>query len=372
MRAELMSSSATEVETNIEDAEAFETLVGRAVRRTGKVPPEVVARHVLAIVPASEWAVRVEAMDAILRRFEASREEKLRVEARPPGDRLLGLWSTRRPGSGSRPYRTVLIGLNPIETRCDCPDFLRSSLGVCKHGLVVLEHLYAHPRLLQQAIKEQEWGEPPGRMGLWWDPIRPLTGLGDWMERVGWRGDTEAVAARSARAARALRWFRAPRDGVAAIKNPHHGDPKRRLAMVEDLLAVIPAGASGLRHDPAVRALLLRERQRLRLIVDQALSPAELRHGLHALKRPLYPYQREGVNRFLAEGRLLLADDMGLGKTAQAIAACGALWRSGRVRRGLIITPASLKPQWAREWAAFSTARRPTARRSTPRVRKVS
>ena len=45
---------------------------------------------------------------------------------------------------------------------------------------------------------------------------------------------------------------------------------------------------------------------------------------------------------------------MGLGKTAQAIAACDILWRSGRVRRGLIIAPASLKPQWAREWAVFS------------------
>ena len=53
-------------------------------------------------------------------------------------------------------------------------------------------------------------------------------------------------------------------------------------------------------------------------------------------------------------GRLLLADDMGLGKTAQAIACCDILRHSGRVRRGLIIAPASLKPQWAREWAVFS------------------
>jgi SNF2 family DNA or RNA helicase len=90
------------------------------------------------------------------------------------------------------------------------------------------------------------------------------------------------------------------------------------------------------------------------MIVEQALTPAEIRHGLRGLKRPLYPYQEEGVRRLLGEGRLLLADDMGLGKTAQAIATCGVLWRSGRVRRGLIITPASLKPQWAREWAVFS------------------
>ncbi len=45
---------------------------------------------------------------------------------------------------------------------------------------------------------------------------------------------------------------------------------------------------------------------------------------------------------------------MGLGKTAQAIACCEILRKSGRIRRGLIIAPASLKPQWAREWDVFS------------------
>lgn len=349
-----MPSIAAEITLPVEETEAYETLLARAVKRTGKIPPEVLVKHILAIVPATEWPVRVEAMDALLRRIDAGREDRLRVESRPPGGRILGLWATRRPGSGARPYRTVLAGIDPIETRCDCPDFLRNSLGVCKHSLTVLDHVYARPRLVQHAIKEQEWGEPPGREGLWWDPVRPLTGLGDWMERLAWRGETEAVAARSARAAQALRWFRAPRDASAVLKNSYPADPKRRLAIVHDLLKVIPAGASGIRHDPSVRALLLRDHQRLRLIVDQALTPAEIRQGLRNLKRPLYPYQEEGVRRFLAEARLLLADDMGLGKTAQAIATCGILWRSGRVRRGLIITPASLKPQWAREWAVFS------------------
>ena len=44
--------------------------------------------------------------------------------------------------------------------------------------------------------------------GLCWDPIRPLTGLGDWLDRVVWKGDVEAAKARSARVAQALRWFR--------------------------------------------------------------------------------------------------------------------------------------------------------------------
>jgi SNF2 family DNA or RNA helicase len=47
---------------------------------------------------------------------------------------------------------------------------------------------------------------------------------------------------------------------------------------------------------------------------------------------------------------------MGLGKTAQAIAACHALWHTGGVRRGLIIVPAALKPQWLREWQLFTDA----------------
>jgi superfamily II DNA or RNA helicase len=349
-----MSSSAAELAIPVEETEAYQTLMARVFKRTGKIPPESLARHILAVVPPTEWPVRVEAMDALLRRLDAGHEDKLRVESRPPDGRMLGLWTTRRPGSGARPYRTTLLGIDPIGARCDCPDFLRNSLGVCKHSLAVLEHLHARPRHLQHAIKEQEWGEPPGREGLWWDPIRPLTGLGDWLERVAWRGETEAVASRSARAAKALQWFRPSKDGSAPLKNAFATDPKRRLMIVDDLLKVIPAGASGIRHDPAIRALLVRERQRLRLIVELALTPAEVRQGLRGLKRPLYPYQHDGVRRFLTEGRLLLADDMGLGKTAQAIAACGVLWRSGRVRRAVIISPASLKPQWAREWAVFS------------------
>src|SRR6185437_2527300 len=131
-------------------------------------------------------------------------------------------------------------------------------------------------------------------------------------------------------------------------------DPAQRLALVEDLLRILPAGARDLRHDPALRALLIGERARLKRAVKQAPTRPELKAAMKGLKRSLYPYQLEGVERFLAAGRLLLADDMGLGKTAQAIASCDFLWRSRRIRRGLIIAPASLKPQWAREWAAFS------------------
>ncbi len=350
----VLSPGDAELDTAIEEMEAYQELLSRTYKKTGKIAPEVLVRHVLGSVPASEWPVRVEAMDALIRRIESIKQEKLRVEARPAGGSLLGIYATRRPGLGARPYRTSLIGVDPIQGRCDCPDFLKNSLGLCKHLLAVLDHLHARPRILQQARKEQEFADEKEASGLWWDPIRPLTGLGDWMDRVTWRGQPDAAAARSTRVVQAMRWFRKAENGAASLKSAYWEFPARRLELVEDLLKAIPAGAAGTRHDPSLRALLVHERQRLKLIVEQALTNAEIREGFKGTKRPLYPYQREGVQRFLGSGRLLLADDMGLGKTAQAIASCDMLWRSGRVKRGLIIAPASLKPQWAREWAVFS------------------
>jgi superfamily II DNA or RNA helicase len=350
-----MSSAIVDTEVAVEETEAYQELMTRVGRRTGNIPADLIVRHVLACVPPHEWPTRVEATDAVLRRLEAARKDSLRVESRPADGRHLGLYVTRRPGVGSRPYRTILHGVDPIEGRCDCPDFVKNSLGLCKHILVVLNHLHARPRVLQQAHKEQEWSAPESGMGLCWDPIRPLTGLGDWLDRVVWSGDVEPAKARSARVAQALRWFRSSKDGVATLKNSYWDKPRRRLELVEDLLKLMPAAsANGSLHDPALRALLDREQKHLKPLVEGSLSGAEMREAFKSMKRPLYPYQREGVERFLAAGHLLLADDMGLGKTAQAITCCDILKRTGRIRRGLIIAPASLKPQWAREWQVFS------------------
>src|SRR5271169_2624740 len=186
-----MASSVAEIEVPVEETEAYHELMARVGRRTGTLPADLLVRHVLGCVPANEWPTRVEAMDAVLRRLESARKDNLRVASRPAEGRLLGIYATRRPGSGSRPYRTALHGVDPIQGRCDCPDFVKNSLGVCKHILVVLEHLYQRPRLLQQAHKEQEWSDPQSAIGLCWDPIRPLTGLGDWLDRVVWKGEVE-------------------------------------------------------------------------------------------------------------------------------------------------------------------------------------
>ena len=148
--------------------------------------------------------------------------------------------------------------------------------------------------------------------------------------------------------------FKVDAQGVGVVKNAWRDAPEKRLALVEALREVEPTSPGDRGYDPAVHALLAREAANLKRVIAGAVGSGDLKNPFKGLSRTLYPYQREGVKRFLRTTRLLLADDMGLGKTAQAIACCSVLWRAGRVKRGLIIAPASLKPQWAREWAQFS------------------
>ena len=65
-----------------------------------------------------------------------------------------------------------------------------------------------------------------------------------------------------------------------------------------------------------------------------------------ALADGLFPHQVEGVAFLLGRRRAILADDMGLGKTRQALAALSHAAPAGQV---LIVCPASVKRNWARE-----------------------
>ncbi len=331
---EMQSRSSQPDATPITQSETYQTLLARAQRRTGAVPADCIVRHVLSVTHGGDWPVQRDALDAVLRRWASADTDEIQVVGRPRG-RPLGLYATRRRGSRARPYRTLLRRIEPIDGSCECADFLRNSLGLCKHLVAVLEH----------AVSKRRRGDvelAPDLAPLRWDPVRPLTGPGDWLARIRW---VDGAPDRDLR-----RWLR-PAEGKSwTVAVPDASQP--RLALVDRLLAALRDGNG----EPALHALLQDERARLARQIQIPRTLKRLRHALNTLKQSLYPYQRDGVERFFVRGRLLLADDMGLGKTAQAIAACHALWHTGRVRRGLLVVPAALKPQWLREWQLFTDA----------------
>jgi SNF2-related domain/Helicase conserved C-terminal domain len=380
-----MSRSSQPEAVAVAVTEAYQTLLARAHRRTGGVPARTIVRHVLAVTRGGDWPVQRDALDAVLRRCASAHAGDVQIVGRP-GSRLLGLYQTRRRGSRARPYRTLLRRIEPVEGSCECADFLRSSLGLCKHLVAVLEDIPPKRGLAHASAPDPT----PWR----WDPVRPLTGPGDWLARVRWVGGTPdrdlrawlhranggapAMASSASARGATARPRRPPapagsraaelrRDLAEAVMKmggltsevvadgwtvvvPEGSQP--RLALVERLLAALQPGDG----EPALHALLQEERERLAREIENASRRKGLRQALHTLKQSLYPYQRDGVERFFVRGRLLLADDMGLGKTAQAIAACHALWHTGQVRRGLLVVPAALKPQWIREWQLFTDA----------------
>ena len=210
------------------------------------------------------------------------KRDELRIDARPDDGAVLGAYATRRRGSGARPYQTVLSAIDPIEARCDCPDFVKNSLGICKHVLIVLEHLYSQapaPAAGAQGAGIRSRGQSPP--GLLWDPIRPLTGAGDWLERVAWAAASEANGAR-ARAdgpgpevvpAR-RQWGPRPEANRSATI-PRAAWPWSRTCSSSSPRAAGPTGTTrrcGPCWPPSASGS--------KAVVKQALTPAELQRGL--------------------------------------------------------------------------------------------
>jgi SWI/SNF-related matrix-associated actin-dependent regulator 1 of chromatin subfamily A len=83
-----------------------------------------------------------------------------------------------------------------------------------------------------------------------------------------------------------------------------------------------------------------------RVVPPSAEVREEARRRAIRIAEGLYPHQVEGVAFLLGRRRAILADDMGLGKTRQAIVALTEAEPEGP---WLVVCPASVKRNWARE-----------------------
>ncbi|MGE0867548.1 MAG: DEAD/DEAH box helicase [Kofleriaceae bacterium] len=299
--------------------EAFAVLTDRAAHHGAGELSSVLALRALRVTRGTDFAVALDALDALLRRLDSSRDEDLVVRPAPGGLRV---------GKRDKQARSYDVWLSTSDDgSCSCPDFIKASLGACKHLLAAVEN----PRRRRF-----------GPRALRWDPVRPFTGPGDWLERV-WHDPQVALPPQLS-----AMFQRAP--AGRPIDVAWTADPTRRRTAVIQMLAACRRGSA--LAEPALVPLLEREREELDR--RQLIELRDIDRWTRGLRQKLFPYQREGVERFLRAGRLLLADDMGLGKTAQAIASCHALFAGAKIRRALVVVPASLKPQWAREWRAFT------------------
>jgi superfamily II DNA or RNA helicase len=318
------------------DHEAFETLKQLAGRRTLPIPAEMLVRHTLALPGPWDWPVQRAAFEALLRRLTSARSQELTV-IESPRRGPYGRYTLSSPQSaGLLSYDVRLFSLQPIECRCDCADFLRSSLGLCKHVLAIVDHLARKPHEWKASLEARRAALP----ALSWDATRIPAGPFDLLSAFVLTSPVNGLAS----------LFHAGKKGRLQLATLNATDPRARLRLV-DKLQKYTKGASA---DPAARAVLFVERSRLERVTHLRAAMPRLLRASNKSKRRLYSYQKEGVARFLAEGRLVLADDMGLGKTTQAIVASSAMLETGLATRGLLIVPASLKPQWEREWQAVS------------------
>ena len=268
---------------------------------------------------------------AIKNRIKRGRSE-VEVVCQSGKDLWFGNWTAESLGGAShysKKYRVTIRSLQQRSNHCTCPDFATNQLGTCKHIEAVLHKVSKHP---QFEIFQQEPAPFP-YVYLAWDvddapqimihrPIEVTDEQQDLLENY-----FSATGAFNGRL---------PEDFFHFMDLT---DNRRDIYIGEDAVSFAKQVASGISH-----------KQRSVEIKKQIQNSRRI----PGIRARLYPYQIEGVSFLAATGRALLADDMGLGKTLQAISAAVWLKEYEGIRKILIICPASLKQQWAREIAKFT------------------
>ncbi len=299
---------------------------------------EPVCKHAVAVL-YSYAARRAGGEESLASAMDSAIEERTqrgRTEVKVThlsGEPWFGAWraasvtsTTHRPQS----YRVHIRSLSKRSNYCTCPDFAVNQLGTCKHIEAVLHKV--SKRRNYRKIKDQP-------------PPYPFVYLA-WDVEMAPRIRVHRTPKLPADLAETLDdWF----DAAGIFKGRLPDDFFRFSDSVGDRTDIDLGG------DATAHALRLASSEMHRIRAAE-IRENIVRFGgqLPGVRARLYPYQVQGVAFLAANGRALLADDMGLGKTLQAIAAAVWLHRHAEAARILVVCPASLKQQWAREIEKFS------------------
>jgi len=298
---------------------------------------EALCRHAVAALFA--WRAKADGEPPLLGAVEGAIEERRqrgRTEVRLQkldGEPWFGTWRARSVSKETHFPRHYTVHIRSLERRanfCTCPDFETNQLGTCKHIEAVLH----------KVARRRDFKALRGRPA----PL-PYIFL-DW-------------EAEEAPRVRLHRSGTIPTDLAEVLAGAFDGTGDFRGRVPDDLFLL--ADRLDGREDIHLGEDVLAHARRLAAAASQRARAAEIRGLVNAagghlpgIRARLYPYQVEGVAFLAGNGRALLADDMGLGKTLQAITAAIWLHTHAGAERILVVCPASLKQQWAREIARFT------------------
>jgi len=270
----------------------------------------------------------------IERRRKRAREEIVKVVDRGRHPVYSAFEITSLSG---RTYQVQIRSLTERLNSCTCPDYQTNLLGTCKHIEGVLLHL--HNAMGEEAWEKYAAQAPPTTQIYLHQADKITVRVSLPLPRTG---KLRPVL---------LRYFDA--EGILV------GSPVQALpALFQEIGSLHPRSRARLSIDQAVQQHLAKlqdlaaiERQKV-WFLEQVAAGART---FDVISTKLYPYQETGAMHLAFGGRTMLADDMGLGKTVQAIAAASMLQQLRDIKRVLVVSPASLKHQWAREVQRFTS-----------------
>ncbi len=218
-------------------------------------------------------------------------------------------------------YRVEIRSISELINRCSCPDYETNALGTCKHIEATLIWLRKNfPKEFRMAKKEVK------------KSFLTLSYDGD-ITRIRLVKNTP----------------------IPGIIEKYFSDDGYLKGSIKDIKRML-----GEQHEVEItdevkkyincyeeKENLEKERERLVRNIKKG------KEKFVKLKYPLFPYQLLGSVFLSLTQRAILADDMGLGKTVQAIASSIYLKKLKKVKRVLVISPASLKHQWKSEIEKF-------------------
>lgn len=271
--------------------------------------------------------------DQIERRRKRALEDIAAIENRGQH----AVYSTFEVTSQSKQtYRVQIRSLTELLNSCTCTDYKTNLLGTCKHIEAVLLRLKEN---LGETWAQVAAESPPASQIF-------LHHAQETTVRI-----TLPLPDPPKLRQTLARYFDA--DGVLT------GSPLKTLpALLQDIEALPARQSAIIQVTPEVERYLerLQDVEAIQRQKEWFMEQIEQGHrSLDLLSTPLYPYQQQGAMHLAFGRRALLADDMGLGKTVQAIAASSLLHQLRDIQRVLVVCPASLKHQWAREIRRFTS-----------------